>query len=37
VLSNFGKLRQNTDRDPIRRRAQFQLAITFLLAGQLID
>jgi transposase len=36
-LSNFGQLRRNTDRDPIRRQSQFQLAITFLLTAKLID
>jgi transposase len=36
-LSNFGQLHRNTDRDPTRRLAQFQLAITFLLAAKLID
>lgn len=36
-LSNFGQLRRNTDRDSIRRLAQFQLAITFLLTAKLID
>jgi len=36
-LSNFGQLRRNTDRDPIRRLSQFQLAIVFLLTAKLID
>jgi transposase len=36
-LSNFGQLRRNTDRDQTRRLAQFQLAITFLLAAKLTD
>lgn len=36
-LSNFGQLRRNTDRDTIRRQAQFHLAITFLLTAKLID
>lgn len=36
-LSNFGQLRRNTDRDPIRRRSQMALAIAFLLAAKLID
>lgn len=36
-LSNFGQLRRNTDRDQVRRLAQFQLAIVFLLTAKLID
>jgi hypothetical protein len=36
-LSNFGQLHRNTDRDPTRRLAQFQLAIVFLLTAKLID
>lgn len=36
-LSNFGQLRRNTDRDSVRRLAQFALAVVFLLTAKLID
>ena len=36
-LSNFGRLRRNTDRKPEHRLAQLALAVAFLLTAKLID
>jgi transposase len=36
-LSNYGQLRRNTDRHPIRRLAQLALAVVLLLTAKLID
>ena len=36
-LANYGQLRRNTDRNSRHRRAQFQLAIAFLITAKLID
>ncbi len=36
-LSNFGRLRRNTDRKAAHRLAQFALAVVFLLSAKLID
>jgi len=36
-LSNYGQMRRNTDRNPEHRHAQLALAVTFLIAGKLID